>query len=130
MWYSLNSESAVVSAPAGDSKASQSNFHPLHIGTLVGALANQPDFLETVLSSDFSQASATWLLTFLDSTLQAPDGLQPVAVGLTIENTMIPTTSRHLALSLHDLEPPAEAAADSNPLDIEQEQGGSREVCS
>jgi len=51
-------------------------------------------------------------------------------VGLTLENTVTPTTLRHLALSLDDLEPPEEAAADSELWDIEQEQGVSSDACS
>jgi len=102
----------------------------LRIGTLVGALDNRNDSQETVASSDFSQASATRLLTFLDSDLPTPDGSQQVAVGLTLENTMTPTTLRHLVLSLNDLEPPEEAAADSELWDIEQEQGVSSDACS
>jgi len=102
----------------------------LRIGTLAGALDNRKDSQETVRSSDFSQASATQLLTFLDSDVQTPDGSQQVAVGLTLENTVTPTTLRHLALSLDDLEPPEEAAADSELWDIEQEQGVSSDACS
>jgi len=43
---------------------------------------------------------------------------------------MTPTTLRYLVLSLDDLEPPEEAAADSELLDIEQEQGLSSDACS
>jgi len=82
------------------------------------------------VSSDFSHASATRLLTFHDFDLQTPDGSQQVAVGLTLENTVTPTTLRHLALSLDDLEPLEEAAADSELWDIEQEQGVSSDACS
>jgi len=98
----------------------------------VGALDNRNDSQETVASSDFSQASATQLLrlTFHDSNLQTPDGSQQVAVGLTLENTVTPTTLRHLALSLDDLDAPEEAAADSELCDIEQEQGLSSDACS
>jgi len=102
----------------------------LRIGTLAGALDNRNDSQEPVASSDFSQASATRLLTFLDSDLQTPDGSPQVAVGLTMENTVTPTTLRHLALSLDDLEPPEEATADSELWDIEQEQGVSSDACS
>jgi len=42
-----------------------------------------------------------------------------------------PTTLQHLALSYDDLEPPGEAAVDSELWeDIEQEQGGSSNACS
>jgi len=73
---------------------------------------------------------ATRLLTFLDSDLQTPDGSQAVAVGLTLENTVTPTTLRHLELILDYLEPPEEAAADSELSNIEQEQGVSSDACS
>jgi len=91
---------------------------------------NRNDSQETVASSDFSKASATRLLTFLHSDLQTPGGSQQVAVGLTLENTMTPTTLRHIALSLDDLEPPEEAAADTELWDTEQEQGVSSDACS
>jgi len=106
------------------------NSSNLPSGTLAGALDNRNDSQETVSSSDFSQASATWLLTFLDSDLQTPDGSQQVAMRLTLENTVTPTTLQHLALSLDDLEPPEEAAADSELWDIEQEQGVRSNACS
>ena len=73
---------------------------------------------------------ATRLLTFLDSDLQTPDGSQQVAVGLTLENSLTPTTLRHLALSLDDHKPLEEAAADSELGDIEQEQGESSDAYS
>ena len=52
--------------------------------------------------------SATRLLNFLNSDLQTPDGSQEVAGGLTLDNTVTPTTLRQLALSLNDLEPAEE----------------------
>jgi hypothetical protein len=116
--------------PRGTPRIHSQTSSNLRIGTLAGALDNRNDSQETVASSDFSQASATRLLTFLDSDLQTPDGSQQVAVGLTLENTVTPTTLRHLALSLDDLEPPEEAAADSELWDIEQEQGVSSDACS
>jgi len=102
----------------------------LRIGTLAGTLDNRNDSQETVWSSDFSQASATRLLTFLVSDQQMPDGSQQVALGLTLANPVTPTTLRHLALGLDDLAPPEEAAVDSQLWDIEQEQGGSSDACS
>ena len=50
-------------------------------------------------------------------------------MGLTLENTFTPTTLRHLALNLDDLEPPEEAAADSRLWDMQQEQGVSSDAC-
>ena len=102
----------------------------LGIGTLAGTLDTRNDSKETVASSDFSQVSATQLLTVLDSDLQMLDGSQHVAVGLTLEITMTAPTLRHLALSLDDLEPPEEAAADRELWDKEQEHGGSSDACS
>jgi len=91
----------------------------LRIGALAGASDNRNDSQETVTSLDFSQASATRLLSFLDSNPQTPDGSQEVAVGLTLDNTVTPTTLRQLALNLEDLEPPEEAAFHSEPWDQE-----------
>ena len=75
----------------------------------IGALAGTPgtgiDSQETVMSFDFSQ-TATRLLSFLDSDPQTPDGSQEVAVGLTLDNTLTPTTLRQLALNIEDLESP------------------------
>ena len=48
------------------------------------------------------------LLNFLDSDLQTPNGSQEVAGGLTLDNTVTPTTLRQLALRLDDLEPAEE----------------------
>ena len=127
MWDSTDSESAVESAPPrGTLRIHSQTSSNLRIGTLAGALDNRNDSQETVASSDFTQASATPLLTFL----QMPDGSQHVAVGLTLKNTVTPTTIRHLTLSLDGLEPPEEAAADSELWDIEQEQGVSSDACS
>ena len=52
--------------------------------------------------------SATRLLNFRDSDLQTPNGSLEVAGGLTLDNTVTPTTLRQLVLSLHDLEPAEE----------------------
>ena len=75
------------------------------IGALAGALGNGIDSQETVTSFDFSQ-TATRLLSFLDSDPQTPDGSQEVAVGLTLDNTVTPTTLQQLVLSIGDLESP------------------------
>jgi len=116
--------------PRGTPQIHRQTPSNLRIGTLGGALDNRNDSQETVTSSNFSHASATLLLTFLDSDLQTSDGLQQVAVGLTFENTVTPTTLRHLTLSLDDLELPEDAAADSELWDIEQEQGVTSYACS
>ena len=52
--------------------------------------------------------SATQLLNFLHSDLQSANGSQEVAGGLTLANTVTPTTLRQLARSLDDLEPAEE----------------------
>lgn len=96
----------------------------LHIGARAGAPDNRNDSQETVTSFDFSQASATRLLTFLDSDPLTPDGSQE-AVGLTLDNTVTPTTLRQLALSLEDLDPPEDATAHSELWDIEPGQSRS-----
>jgi len=75
------------------------------IGALAGALGNRINSQETVTSFDFSQ-TATRLLSFLNSDPQTPDGSQEVAVGLTLDNTVTPTTLRQLALSIGDLQSP------------------------
>jgi len=51
-------------------------------------------------------------------------------VGLTLENTAIPTILRYLVLSLDDFELPEEAAAHHELWDMEPEQGVSSYVCS
>jgi len=66
--------------------------------------------------------SATRLLHLLDSELQTPNGSQVVAGGLTLDNTVTPTTLRHLALSLDDLEPAEET---TDPWDMEQGESAS-----
>ena len=66
--------------------------------------------------------SATRLLNFLDSDLQTRNGSQEVAGGLTLDNTVTPTTLRQLALSLDDLEP---AEATTDPWDMEQGESAS-----
>jgi len=101
----------------------------LRIWALAAPARNQCDSHETVSSFDFSP-TATRLLSFLDSDLQTPDGSQEVAVVLTLHNTVTPTTLRQLALSIKDLESQEEAAVHSEPLDIEQGQGGSNDACS
>jgi len=78
--------------PRGTPRIHSQTSSNRRIGTLAGALDNPNDSQETVASSDFSQASATQLLTFLNSDLQTPDGSQQVAVGPTLENTVTPTT--------------------------------------
>jgi len=89
----------------------------LRIGALAGALDNRNDSQETVMSFDFTKVSATRLLNFLDSDLQTPKGSQEEAGGLTLDNTVTPTTLRQLALSLDDLEPAEET---TDPWDMEQ----------
>ena len=74
---------------------------------------------QPVSSRDFSQPSATRLLTFLNFHREPLDGSLQVTVELTLENTVIPTTLRHVVLSLDDLELLEEAAADSLLLDKE-----------
>jgi len=98
------------------------------IGALAGAPDNGIDSQETVTSCNLSQ-TATRLLSFLDSDRQTPDGSQEVAVGLTLDNTMTPTTLRQLALSIGDIESPLDAAVHSEPLDIEQGHCGSNDAC-
>jgi len=101
----------------------------LGIGALAAPPGNQFDSQETVTSFDFSQ-TATRLLSFLDSDPQTPDGSQEVAMGLTLDNTVTPTTLRQLALSIEDLESQEEAGVHSEPSDMEQGQGGSNDACS
>jgi len=72
---------------------------------LAGAPGNGIDSQETVTSFHFRQ-TATRLLSSLDSDPQTPDSSQEVAVGLTLDNTVTPTTLRQLALSIGDLESP------------------------
>jgi len=66
--------------------------------------------------------SATWLLNFLDSDLQTPNGSQDVAEGLPLDNTVTLTTLRQLALSLDHLEPLEET---TDPQDREQGESAS-----
>jgi len=80
----------------------------LRIGALAGALDNRNDSQETVTSFYFTQVSATRLLNFLDSDLPTPNASPEVAGRLTLDNTVTPTTLRHHALSLNDLEPAEE----------------------
>jgi len=72
----------------------------------------------------------TGLLRFLDSDPQTPDCSHHVVVGLTLDNTMTPTTLRQLALSIDDLESQEVAAVPSEPSDMEQEHGVSNHPCS
>ena len=81
---------------------SQTRSNP-EIGAMAGAPGNAIESQETVTSFDFSQ-TATRLVSFLDSNPQTPDGSQEAAVGLTLDNTVTPTTLRQLALSIGDLE--------------------------
>jgi len=101
----------------------------MRIGTQAAPRGNQFDSQETVSSFDFTH-KATPLLSLLDSNPQTPDHLQEVAVGLTLDNTMTPTTLRQLTLSIEDLESQEEAAVNRGLSDIEQEQGGSNDACS
>jgi len=66
--------------------------------------------------------SVTQLLNFLDSHLQTPNGSQEVAGGLTLDNTVTPTTLPQLALSLDDLEPAEET---TDPWDMEHGESAS-----
>jgi len=83
---------------------SQTRSNP-DIGALAGAPGKGIDSQETVSSFDFSQ-TATRLHSFRNSDPQTPDGSQEVAVGLTLDNTVTPTTLRQPALSIGDLESP------------------------
>ena len=75
------------------------------IGALAGAPGNAIDSQVTVTSFDLTQM-ATRLHIFLDSDPQTPDGSQEVAVGLTLDNTVSPTTLSQLALSIGDQQSP------------------------
>jgi len=99
------------------------------IGALAAPSGNQFDSQETVSFFDYSQ-TATPLLGFLDSDPDTPDGSQEVAMGLTLDTTVTPTTLRQLALSIEDLESQEEAAVHSEPSDMEEGQGGSNDECS
>ena len=50
-------------------------------------------------------------------------------MGLTLDNTVTPTTLRQLTVSIGDLESPLDAAVYSEPLDIEQGHCGSNDAC-
>ena len=80
----------------------------LPIGAVAGATNNRNDSQETVTSFDFTPLSATRLLNLLDCDLQALNGSQEVAGGLTLDNTVTSNTLRKLALSLDHLEPTEE----------------------
>jgi len=101
----------------------------LGIGALAAPPGNQFDSQETVLSFDFS-LTAMRLLSFLDSDPLTPDGSEEVAMGLTLYNTVTPTTLQQLALSIQDLESQGEPAVRSEPSDTEHGQGGSNDACS
>jgi len=75
------------------------------VGALAGAPVNGIDSQATVTSFDFRQ-KATRLLSFLNSDPKTPDGSQEVAVGLTLDSTVTPTTLQQLALSIRDLQSP------------------------
>jgi len=81
MWDSTDSQSAVDSATLYGTplRLHSQTSRNLYIGTLACALDYRNDLQETVVSLDFSQAPATWLLTLLDSDVQMPDGSQLVA---------------------------------------------------
>jgi len=49
---------------------------------------------------------------------------------LTLDNTVTPTSLRHLAVSHEDLEMREQAAMHSELCNIEQEEGGSNDGCS
>jgi len=51
-------------------------------------------------------------------------------MGLTLDNTVTPTTLRKLALSIEDPESQEEAAVHSERSDMEQGQGASNDACS
>ena len=115
-WISTRPTSSILTRPTSQIESqTPSNLHN-------GAPDNQNDSQETVSPFDFSEASATRLLNFLDSDLQTPDGSQQVAGELTLDNTVTPTTLRQLALSLDDLEPAEET---TDPWDMEQGESGS-----
>jgi len=100
----------------------------LGIGALAAPPGTQFDSQERVSSFHFGQ-TATRVLSFLNSNPQTPGGSQEVAMGLTLDNTVTPTTLRQLALSIEDLQSQEEAAVHSEPSDIEQGQGGSNDAC-
>ena len=101
----------------------------LGIRALAAPPSNQFNSQETVSSFDFGH-TAPRLRRFLDSDPQTPDGSHEVAMGLTLDNTVTPTTLRRLALSIEDLESQEEAVVHSELSDMEQGQGGSNDVCS
>jgi len=73
---------------------------------------------EMVSSFDLSQA-ATRPLSFPDSNQQTPLGSHELAVGLTLETTLTPTTLRQLPRSIANLESQEEAAVLCELLDID-----------
>ena len=103
----------------------------LGIGAVEPHLGNQFDSQETVTWFDFSQ-TARRLLSSLNSNIQISDGSQKVAVRLTLENTLTPTTLRQLTLSIDDLESQEEVAMNSDLelQDMEQGPGGCNDACS
>jgi len=115
-WEGFTDDWAAVAAEVESQMSSQAPARPPpriqsqtpsnpDIGAMAAAPGNGIDSQETVTSFDFSQ-TATRLLSFLDSDPQTLDGSQEVAVGLTLDNTVTPTTLRQLALSIGDLESP------------------------
>jgi len=100
----------------------------LGIEAMAAPPGNQLDSEETVSYFNFGQ-TATPLWRFLDSDPHTPDGSPEVAMGLTVDNTVTPTTLRQLVLSIEDLESQEEAAVHSEPSDMEQGQGGSNDAC-
>jgi len=99
------------------------------LGALAAPAGNQFDSQERVSSFNFIQ-TATRLLNFFYSDPQTPDGSQKLPMGLTLDNTVSPTTLRELALSIEDLESQEEAAEHSEPSDIEHGQGRCNNECS
>jgi len=73
---------------------------------------------------------ATLIQSFLDSNPQTPEGSQEEGMGLTLDNTVTPTTFRQLVLSVKDLDWPEDTVVHSKPSDMDQGQGGSNDACS
>jgi len=96
--------SSLASSCATTRIQSQTPSNP-DIEALAGAPGNGINSPETVTSFNFGQ-TATRLLSFLNSDPPTPDGSHKVAMGLTLDNNVTPTTLRQLALSIGDLELP------------------------
>jgi len=73
---------------------------------------------------------ASRLLGVQETDPETPDSSQQEGVGLTLGNTVTPTTLTHLALSIEDLESQEDAAVPREPSDIESRQSGSNDTCS